>query len=252
VHKMSLSGDIPWIRLIAESSAIIASILLAFTIDAWWSQRQEIDEAQQILLNLHAEFSDHKDRLEDALLRMSDRMENSRQLLMAISTKSEVPASTADQYIWSLMVAPTFDPPSGARDAVIASGDLEIVPNPQLRAGLATWQTTIDEVRDNQLAMRDFILTTLDPYLARQGVPISRIQEDIRNDVSLPKMSDEDADQIYRSLFADPEFEALAAIRYGWFNPEEVEGAIARAEEILSLIELELTEPLERPDSVVQ
>jgi hypothetical protein len=239
---MSIAQDIPWSRLAAESAAIVASILFAFAIDAWWDQRQEAAEAQQILLNLQTEFIDYEKQLESQLESMLGQTESARQLLMAVVSKSAVPAPTMDRYLRSLIWAPTFDPPSGARDAVIASGELETIPNAQLRAYLASWPTTIDEVRDNQLAMRDFILTTFDPYLARQGVPISRIQPNMRDDASLPKMSDEDADQIYRRLISDPEFGALAEIRYGWFNPEEVERAIGRAEEILNLIENELTE----------
>ena len=33
--------QIPWPRIAAESAAIIASILLAFWIDAWWEGRQQ-------------------------------------------------------------------------------------------------------------------------------------------------------------------------------------------------------------------
>jgi len=234
--------DILWLRIGAESVVIVASILLAFGIDAWWDQRQETNEAQQILLTLHAEFSDLAGRLERNLEFMSGRMEDSRQLLIAASSQSAASVLTMDRYLLSLTRTPTFDAPSGARDAVIASGDLAIIPNSQLRALLASWQTAVDEIRDNQLAMRDFVLTTFDPYLARRGVPISRFHQDMKDDPGLPKMPDEDADQIYRNLISDPEFGALAAIRYGWFNPEEIEAAIGRAEEILRLIESELTE----------
>jgi len=31
----------PLLRYAAEAAAIVASILLAFTIDAWWEERQE-------------------------------------------------------------------------------------------------------------------------------------------------------------------------------------------------------------------
>ena len=40
----------------AEGAAIVVSILLAFAIDAWWEERQERTEEQQILLDLADEF----------------------------------------------------------------------------------------------------------------------------------------------------------------------------------------------------
>jgi len=36
---------IPWKRLVLEATAIVASILLAFAIDAWWDERQDRKEA---------------------------------------------------------------------------------------------------------------------------------------------------------------------------------------------------------------
>ena len=64
----ALRADIPWGRLIAEGGAIVVSILLAFAIDAWWEERQERVEEQQILQDLADEFTlirdvlaDHKD-----------------------------------------------------------------------------------------------------------------------------------------------------------------------------------------------
>lgn len=38
---MSRTSNIPWFRIGAESVAIVSSILLAFTIDAYWDGRQE-------------------------------------------------------------------------------------------------------------------------------------------------------------------------------------------------------------------
>jgi len=39
------ADKIPWKRLSVEAAAIVASILLAFAIDAWWGDRQR-DEAE--------------------------------------------------------------------------------------------------------------------------------------------------------------------------------------------------------------
>ncbi len=35
--------DIAWRRLLIEGTAIVLSILLAFAIDAWWQDREQLD-----------------------------------------------------------------------------------------------------------------------------------------------------------------------------------------------------------------
>ena len=38
---MNQPQEIPWKRILVEATAIVASILLAFAIDAWWQDRAE-------------------------------------------------------------------------------------------------------------------------------------------------------------------------------------------------------------------
>ena len=54
--NMADTQKIPWKRIAVEASAIVASILLAFAIDAWWSARQLHLDEQHILRQLEAEF----------------------------------------------------------------------------------------------------------------------------------------------------------------------------------------------------
>ena len=50
--------------LLLESVLIVVSILLAFWIEAWWSQRNDRIEEIEILIGLEAEFVDVRERLE--------------------------------------------------------------------------------------------------------------------------------------------------------------------------------------------
>jgi hypothetical protein len=38
---MSSARNVPWFRIAAEGAVVVASILLAFAIDAWWDERLE-------------------------------------------------------------------------------------------------------------------------------------------------------------------------------------------------------------------
>jgi hypothetical protein len=56
----SIRNPIPWGQLTVEGIAIIVSILQAFWIDAWWDDRQNVDEEREILIGLETEFVDLK------------------------------------------------------------------------------------------------------------------------------------------------------------------------------------------------
>ena len=53
---MTRTQNIPWMRISVEATAIVASILLAFAIDAWWQNRQDRIDEQEILAGLRSEF----------------------------------------------------------------------------------------------------------------------------------------------------------------------------------------------------
>jgi hypothetical protein len=51
---------IPWPRVLVEGAVIVASILLAFGIEAWWNGAQERLEERQILSSLAEDFRTNK------------------------------------------------------------------------------------------------------------------------------------------------------------------------------------------------
>jgi hypothetical protein len=56
---MAESQIIPWKRLSVEAAAIVASILLAFAIDAWWDDYQQRKHLQTVLIDLEAAYSEN-------------------------------------------------------------------------------------------------------------------------------------------------------------------------------------------------
>ena len=162
-------SSIPWARLVAESAVIVLSILLAFGIDAWWDDRREAVEAHKILLGLEQEFAGYRASLAMRVEVTGARAESVARMIGAIRSRTVPPVAVMDTAIVAAVFGGTFDPGSGSRDALIASGKLGLIRNPELRDGLSAWLSVVDEARDNELAMRDFILNVIYPYLARTG-----------------------------------------------------------------------------------
>ncbi|MFC1531282.1 hypothetical protein ACFL5T_03470 [Gemmatimonadota bacterium] len=53
----------PWLQILAEGTAIMLSILLAFGIEAWWAERGERLEEREVMHGLATEFSAYHERL---------------------------------------------------------------------------------------------------------------------------------------------------------------------------------------------
>jgi len=60
---MPSTNHIQWKQIFAEGVAIVVSILLAFSIQAWWEERQEREDEQIILRSVLQELTEIEDYL---------------------------------------------------------------------------------------------------------------------------------------------------------------------------------------------
>ena len=63
---MTDTNKIAWKRLSVEAAAIVGSILLAFAIDAWWEDRNDVELERRLLTVLLAEFEQNRELLREA------------------------------------------------------------------------------------------------------------------------------------------------------------------------------------------
>jgi len=151
-HRTPNSHDIPLKRNAIETVVIVASILLAFAIDAWWDERQERIEETEILLGLKSEFSRYRDDLERSI----DYHTNVRILteeLMSSTRRGSWDSETLsiDHALITLSDPKTHDFGGGVLDAIISAGRLEIISNNDLRVKLASWGEVFNEIRDDEI-----------------------------------------------------------------------------------------------------
>ena len=105
--QRKMNRTIPWLRVAIEGLVIVSSILLAFGIDAWWDERQEHREEQQILQDLQEEFVLVQDVLVDHRQWQLDRLERQAALLIALDRDEPVISSRALVTALDDMFAPT-------------------------------------------------------------------------------------------------------------------------------------------------
>lgn len=125
--------------LLAEGAVIVASILLAFGIDALWEERQTRVQEREALAALRSEFTANLDQIE----RVIGRHVGARQRVETLVTLTEqeirgLPQEEISAYMVALCNPWSFDPITGTTDALISSGELEILRERPLRESLTT------------------------------------------------------------------------------------------------------------------
>lgn len=195
---------------------IIASILIAFGIQAWWEERQEDAEATRILeaiLREHIRNIEEIDTWEQSAILLDETI---KQIAKASKPESDLSNEKFDE----LMSRVTFyGGPSlnfGSLENVVSGGRLAVIDDLDLRDAMARWfgfQERYRTVRDSELAYLDnqFI-----PYLIKSGAYLQIIKQDNSRDFdigvlrSIPLRETVD----HRKLSVDAEFLGQLAWRY--------------------------------------
>jgi len=160
-----------WLSIGAEASAIVAGILIAFAIDAWWEERQEDRWQREQLAAIRDEFEANLESL-GRVVRMDEGIaENISELLAEarpreIGATFEIPSAT----LASLIHWRTSDISTGSLDALLASGRLGDIDNDTIRLKLAEWPSNVHDVQEDEALTRDFVANVVVPGLLGQGI----------------------------------------------------------------------------------
>ena len=141
----------PWRRVLLEGAVIVASILLAFGIEAWWSEHQEAARRDALMEDLQAELVTNAVSLEDALERQRLRAQRFEILLNELTeTAVGLGVDSVRALQESARVNPSWDESRGILNLLIQSGDLTLLENRELRARLAGLESRATDYLSNQ------------------------------------------------------------------------------------------------------
>ena len=165
-----MSGRVLGTRILAEGFVIVVSILLAFGIDAWWEDRGVRAEERTLLLALEAEFRGNAVRLASAFAWYEERYTSARRILELFDAEVTTPgADETRSLLGSLLSKRSFYLETGAHDALLASGDLAVISDEELRNRLAAWPRMVAEWQEEDLAVFRFTDDEVAPFLATSG-----------------------------------------------------------------------------------
>jgi hypothetical protein len=152
---------------VREILVLVAGILIAFGLESWRDGRVERSEVRAELLSVRAELEENLPII-DGYIEWHERSlaatENMLELL-APGRDVEVPDST----VWGVGFTPSYDPRRGALDALISSGRLALVEDPELRRALAAHGGALQDARDEETRARAYVDLQLGAVLSRSG-----------------------------------------------------------------------------------
>ena len=129
-----------WKAEVREIFVIALGILLAFGIDAAWTEWREQTELSRHLSAVGAELAQNAEALRNIEQESRDAAEASAALLdMAGPDAAAQYPDSIQRLIGTLWTPPNADLSDGAMSALLASGLLAEVSDPELREALASW-----------------------------------------------------------------------------------------------------------------
>jgi hypothetical protein len=148
---MTDTQHIAWKRLLIEATAIVASILLAFMIDAWWddTQQRESDTAQ--LHGVLNELESHRLLLAEAMKSHQTTVDLGYELFSLLSA-DQIAAEEAriTEVIDLLFNFYRINAPFGSLQTAMSSGAIARMSDVQLASDVASWPTTIEDLLEEE------------------------------------------------------------------------------------------------------
>jgi hypothetical protein len=147
---MGGTENIPWLRLLAEGFAIVASILIAFALDAGWAARQERNQEREILAGLADEFQANSEAVKASMQAGQNQVETLERLLRMGPPEILSLDDAATIRLAEVFSHRPFDPVQAELDAVVASGSFDLLRNAQLKRALSGWRRLVAKLEKQE------------------------------------------------------------------------------------------------------
>jgi hypothetical protein len=168
---MATAEKIPWTRIAAEAIAIVASILLAFWIDAWWETRAERALEREYLSALSVEFEATREEVTDQIEFSSRVIQLVDEVLyIAAQPDDEAIPGTFSQTLGDVYGIRRPNPVTSIYQDMVSSGNILLVDDQELRTLMASLMSTLDEIAFHSNAIVEIYWMNHAPFVDRHLV----------------------------------------------------------------------------------
>jgi hypothetical protein len=141
--------------MVSESVLIVVSILLALSADAWLDSRKQAVQLDGHVAALARDFDTMLERVNASYDAAHRGVESGRHLSILMQEGSEIDPDLAPELLWHLVFYEVFTPSVGAYQALVASGNLELLENDVLKIELADFFGSFEDVRASERLLLD-------------------------------------------------------------------------------------------------
>jgi len=140
---MSDQFNTPWERILVEGTVIVASILIAFAIDAWWEERQEANAEVLNLARVSAEVEANSERIANKLDTIEGAIEAASTFISWMGPQpTSVERDTLDKHWDTLYGVGFFSLQRSATRDYLAIGHFDAVKTAEVRRAISDWYSS--------------------------------------------------------------------------------------------------------------
>jgi len=217
-------------RFLYEALVIICSILIAFAIDAWWSNKSDQTQRRSLLVTLNKDFENSKKQL-DEIKPNHYKIERNLERLLIWSDTDTLPENYKirfDSILGSIFWRQVFDPTMGTVESIISSSRFDLIKNQKLLSELTKWRALIENLNEIETTKVNHFYNFLYPYLSAK-VSLKDFDKGIPRKVQW----DHDLTKAYE-LLEEPEF--LNLIYMHWVIQWNINKEIPEVENTITSI----------------
>ena len=137
------SRHIPWPRFGIEGVLIVASILGAFSIDAWWDGQQEARIRTDLVSTLKLDFETTRKRLAKSIALADALNERAAGFLKAVGSKEPVEPDLLRHQIAGVFTKIDFEPALSAYNSAVATGKFGLLESAALVESIAEFNQAL-------------------------------------------------------------------------------------------------------------
>jgi len=219
-----------------EIVLVMIGILLALQVNNWNEQRKMKSQENELLNGLAIEFTINFNRLKMVIQLHQKSNENANKIMTYFNQDiSNIPEVKFDSLLYNIENTWTFNPRKGLLNSVIASGQINLISNVELKNRLASFEDMVNDVEEESQEVR--LLGAKFSSLIGEYINIGR-----RNTIGYKSFVNEGFQSDYNRFFKDIQtyniINEAASWRYDILD-EEIE-LMQSIERILELISEEL------------
>ena len=158
---------------IGEIVLVVIGILIELSINNWNENLKNRSKENQILTSLLTELISQKQQLSKQIKgdTISYSANDSLMVLSGSTNFHSIPTVDFRDLVYRVGVRNTFNPQLGTVEALLSSGELDLIRNEDLKIQLAGLKGRLEDYGEEDITIENFLEDQLNPYL-RQKIPL--------------------------------------------------------------------------------